>query len=112
MIGGGPQYGLPFTGTPIGLPGPPHIPLGVPAGLQTHTMKNRTRVVLPPPTSKVALSVKQRPGLNYPRPVHHVHVDETNRAPLNLFHGTVPFPGTGALHGMGTSAFGDDCYCR
>jgi hypothetical protein len=103
---------MPFTGTPIGLPGPPHIPLGVPAGLQTHTMKNRTRVVLPPPTSKVALSVKQRPGLNYPRPVHHVHVDETNRAPFKLFHGTVPFPGTGALHGVGTSAFGDDCYCR
>ncbi|MEX2170611.1 MAG: hypothetical protein WD851_14950 [Pirellulales bacterium] len=112
MIGGGPQYGMPITGTPIGLPGPPHIPLGVPAGLQTHTMKNRTRVVLPPPTSKVAISVKQRPGMNYPRPVHHVHVDETNRAPLNLFHGTVPRPGAGALHGIGNRAFGDDAYCR
>src|SRR4051794_20129056 len=29
-----PQYGMPYVGTPIGLPGPPHIPLGIPAGLQ------------------------------------------------------------------------------
>jgi hypothetical protein len=34
-INGGPagSWGMPITGTPIGLPGPPHIPLGVPAGL-------------------------------------------------------------------------------
>ena len=31
-----PQYGMPMCGTPIGLPGPPHVPLGVPAGLQKH----------------------------------------------------------------------------
>ena len=30
----GTPYGLPVTGTPIGLPGPPHIPLGAPAGLR------------------------------------------------------------------------------
>jgi len=29
-----PQYGMPYVGTPIGLPGPPHIPLGGEAGLQ------------------------------------------------------------------------------
>ena len=85
MIAGGPQWGMPITGTPIGLPGPPHIPHGVPAGLQKHTMKNRTRVLLPPPTSHVHLSVKQRPGLNYPRPVNRVTVDETQREPLRLF---------------------------
>ena len=28
MIAGAPQWGMPITGTPIGLPGPPHIPLG------------------------------------------------------------------------------------
>ena len=33
-----PQYGMPISGTPIGLPGPPHIPLGVPAGLQKHVI--------------------------------------------------------------------------
>ena len=37
-----PQYGMPYVGTPIGLPGPPHIPLGVPAGLQRHVMTNHT----------------------------------------------------------------------
>ncbi|MCP3977625.1 MAG: hypothetical protein GY720_24345, partial [bacterium] len=36
----GPQYGMPTCGTPIGLPGPPHIPLGSPAGLQKHTIRN------------------------------------------------------------------------
>jgi hypothetical protein len=87
MVAGAPQWGMPMTGTPIGLPGPPHVPLGVPAGLQKHVMKNRTRVLLPPPVSKVQLSVKQRPGMNYPRPVTHVHVDETQREPLRLVPG-------------------------
>lgn len=114
MIGGAPQYGLPITGTPIGLPGPPHIPLGVPAGLQNHTMKNRTRVVLPPPTNKVAITVKQRPGLNYPKPVNHIHVNETTRAPLNIFphKGTLPLPGTHKGHGFTGRMLGDDCYSR
>jgi hypothetical protein len=30
------------SGSPIGLPGPPHIPLGGPAGLQSHTIRNNT----------------------------------------------------------------------
>jgi hypothetical protein len=87
MIAGAPTWGMPITGTPIGLPGPPHVPLGVPAGLQRHTMTNRTRVLLPPPVSHVHMSVKQRPGLNYPRPVDHIHVDETQREPLRLAPG-------------------------
>src|SRR5438067_1291786 len=45
-----PQYGMPMSGTPIGLPGPPHIPLGVPAGLQKHQMINHTKMHLPQPT--------------------------------------------------------------
>ena len=44
-----PQYGMPMCGTPIGLPGPPHVPLGVPAGLQKHTIVNHTRVHMPEP---------------------------------------------------------------
>jgi hypothetical protein len=87
MVAGAPQWGMPITGTPIGLPGPPHIPLGVPAGLQKHVMHNRTRVMMPPPVSKVQLSVKQRPGLNYPRPVTRVYVDETQREPFRLVPG-------------------------
>ena len=44
-----PQYGMPISGTPIGLAGPPHVPLGVPAGLQKHEIVNHTHVVLPQP---------------------------------------------------------------
>ena len=90
MVSGvtGPQYGMPYVGTPIGLPGPPHVPLGHEAGLVSHTMKNRTKVLLPPPVNKMKVTVKQRPGMNYPRPVNHVRIDETNRAGLRLFGGT------------------------
>lgn len=84
MVAGAPQWGMPITGTPIGLPGPPHVPLGVPAGLRRHVMKNRTRVMIPPPVAQVHMSVKHRPGLNYPRPVNHVYVDETQREPFQL----------------------------
>jgi hypothetical protein len=87
MVAGAPTWGMPITGTPIGLPGPPHVPLGTPAGLQKHIMTNRTRVLLPPPTAQVHLSVKQRPGLNYPRPVNHAYVDETQREPFRLAPG-------------------------
>jgi len=94
MIAGAPQWGMPMTGTPIGLPGPPHIPLGTPAGLQQHVMRNRTRVLMPPPVAKTKITVKHRPGLNYPRPVNNVQINETQREPLrlvpswlgNLFH--------------------------
>ena len=40
------------------------------------------------------MSVKQRPGLNYPRPVNHVHVDETQREPFRLLPGWL----TGVFH--------------
>ena len=90
MIAGAPQWGMPITGTPIGLPGPPHIPLGTPAGLQKHVMKNRTRYHMPPPVTKMQMTVKQRPGMNYPRPVNHVHVDETQREPFRLVAGWLP----------------------
>ncbi len=108
MVAGAPQWGMPITGTPIGLPGPPHVPLGVPAGLQKHVMHNRTRVLLPPPVAKVQLSVKQRPGLNYPRPVNHVHVDETQREPFRLVPGWLSGVFSGA--GQRGAAYGPaDC---
>jgi hypothetical protein len=93
-----PQWGMPYVGTPIGLPGPPHIPLGHEAGLTKHVMKNHTRVLMPPPVHKETITVKQRPGMNYPRPVNHVNISETNRAPLRLFHGTVANPVSSAFH--------------
>jgi hypothetical protein len=87
---------MPMYGTPIGLPGPPHVPLGVPAGLQKHVMVNHTRVHLPDPTEKVRIDVKQRPGYSYPKPVDHVRIVEDAgvapgrfRQPLGNRHETV-----------------------
>ncbi|RIK79414.1 MAG: hypothetical protein DCC67_10600 [Planctomycetota bacterium] len=114
----GPQYGMPYVGTPIGLPGPPHIPLGHQAGLTQHTIKNRTRVLMPPPVHKMKMTVKQRPGMNYPRPVNHVKVSEVNRAPLKLIGGTLPGAVPSALRAAGAKTAAklgahknaDECY--
>jgi hypothetical protein len=93
----GPEYGMPYTGTPIGLPGPPHIPLGVPAGLQRHVMKNHTHMHIPGPTSQVKIDVRQVPGLSYPKPPSHVHIVERStvppvefRQPWHISHQVVP----------------------
>ncbi|MEQ8846610.1 hypothetical protein [Botrimarina sp.] len=114
LVAGAPQWGMPYTGTPIGLPGPPHIPLGAPAGLQKHVMHNRTRTVLPPPTDVMKVSVKHRPGMNYPRPVNHIHIDEVNRGHVTLpGHGTVNAPLRAAIgaHLQGAHAGAGDPYC-
>jgi|SRR5262245_11858090 len=71
-----PQYGMPYVGTPIGLPGPPHIPLGVPAGLQRHKMVNHTHYNIPQPSPHFAIHLRQRPGYSYPKPVTKVHIKE------------------------------------
>jgi hypothetical protein len=76
-----PQYGMTYTGTPIGLPGPPHIPLGGPAGLQTHTMHNHTRMWIPDPTERMKIHVRQQPGLSYPTPPNRVRIHEQTIAP-------------------------------
>lgn len=73
-----PQYGMTMSGTPIGLPGPPHIPLGGPAGLQSHTMKNHTKYHIPGPTEHFKVHVRQQPGFSYPKPVNRVHIREQN----------------------------------
>jgi hypothetical protein len=77
----GPQWGMPMSGTPIGLPGPPHIPLGVPAGLQRHVVKNHTRHHLPEPVKSFKIDVKQHPGYSYPKPVDRVRIHENTFAP-------------------------------
>jgi len=81
----GPQYGMPITGTPIGLPGPPHLPLGIPAGLQKHTIRNHTHVHIPKPIEKIGVHVKQTPGMSYPRPPHKVFIHERIRTPRLKF---------------------------
>jgi hypothetical protein len=81
-----PDYGMPYCGTPIGLPGPPHIPLGVPAGLQKHQMVNETHMHIPPPTDSMHIKVAQVPGLSYPKPVDHVKIVERSMVPPVVFN--------------------------
>jgi hypothetical protein len=71
-----PQYGMPYVGTPIGLPGPPHIPFGAPAGLQHHAVHNHTKSKIPHPVDHFDIHVKQVPGFSYPQPVSQVNIEE------------------------------------
>ena len=80
-----PQYGMTTVGTPIGLPGPPHIPMGIPAGLQAHSIKNMTKSHIPGPVKHFRMNVKQEPGFNYPDPPHSVHITETTVMPKFWF---------------------------
>jgi len=82
-----PQYGMPMCGTPIGLPGPPHVPLGVPAGLKKHVVANHTQVCMPEPTRHVRIDVRQEPGYSYPEPANHVTIRERADSGLAEFHG-------------------------
>ncbi len=98
-----PQYGMPYCGTPIGLVGPPSVPLGVPAGLQEHTIVNHTHVSLPQPVKHERIDVKQEPGIRYPEPVNHVRIvertsgiDKPASAPCATDGGTAPCPPQGA----------------
>ncbi len=76
-----PQYGMTFTGTPIGLPGPPHIPLGTPAGLKKHTISNHTKMRLPDPVDNLKIHVRQTPGQSYPQPASRAYIHEQNIHP-------------------------------
>lgn len=76
-----PEYGMTYSGTPIGLPGPPHIPLGSPAGLQKHVIRNHTHMNIPDPVEKMKIHVRQTPGQSYPQPVSRVRIHEQNIQP-------------------------------
>lgn len=73
-----PVWGMPITGTPIGLPGPAHLPLGGPASLKSHTVVNRTKMDLPAPVEHMTIGVKHNPGLSLPKPVSSVEYEETH----------------------------------
>jgi hypothetical protein len=75
-VNGVPMYGYPYVGTPIGLPGPPHIPLGRPAGLKSHTMRNTTDYHIPPPVDHMLIDVRHEPGLSMPEPVKYMQYTE------------------------------------
>ena len=80
MIAGmnAPMYGMPSVGTPIGLQGPPHIPLGRPAGLKSHTIRNLTDVDLGKPVDHLLYDVRHEPGIRMPHPAKHVEYTETH----------------------------------
>ena len=94
----GPSYGMPYTGTNIGLPGPPHIPLGGPAGLREYNIHNHTAMQIPGPTPEVNVHVRQNPGLSYPRPADRVLIQEktiraphyNNQPPADMVDGVLP----------------------
>jgi hypothetical protein len=102
----GPQYGMTSSGTPIGLVGPPHIPLGSPAGLQSHIIRNNTHMSIPDPVKHMRVSVRQTPGQSYPVPPSRVRIHEQN------LHPGVP---TGMplymKHSQNVGPGGDGAYC-
>jgi len=77
-VGGTPTWGMPMTSTPIGLPGPAHLPLGHPAGLQSHTIRNLSRQELPAPVDHFLIDVKTNPGVRMPKPVRHIEYTENH----------------------------------
>jgi hypothetical protein len=74
--GPAPSWGQPITGTPIGLAGPTHLPYGGPAGLKSHTTRNRSKQYLPDPVDHFVIDVKQRPGVRMPDPVRSIEYTE------------------------------------
>ena len=77
-VGPTPAWGMPMTGTPIGLPGPPHLPLGGPAGLQSHTIRNLSKNNIPEPVDHMLIDVEHSPGYSVPAPVKHIQYKETH----------------------------------
>ena len=71
-----PAYGMPITGTPIGLPGPTHLPYDGPASLQSHTFRNRTPQDLPKGTKDMLIDVSHDPGYSMPRTVNYIQYKE------------------------------------
>ena len=71
-----PVWGMPITTTPVGLPGPPHLPYGRPAGLQSHTIRNLSVNEIPKPAQNLLIDVKHDPGIRLPEPVQHIEYTE------------------------------------
>lgn len=74
-MGNIPPWGMTTTGTPIGLPGPAHLPLGGPAGLRSHTVRNNTHVDIGKPVDHMLIDVKHNP-IRMPKPVRHIEYEE------------------------------------
>jgi hypothetical protein len=77
------SWGMPITGTPMGLAGPAHLPYGGPAGLQSYTVRNKTRQRIPEPVEHFRLDVKHEPGIRLPDPVNYVEYKEKHFVPTD-----------------------------
>ncbi|MFQ5732457.1 MAG: hypothetical protein ACE5KM_10960 [Planctomycetaceae bacterium] len=75
-VGGVPVWGSPTSSTPIGLPGPPQLPLGGPAGLRSHTVVNNTKVDIGRPVDHMLIEVEHQPGYRLPKPVKYIRYTE------------------------------------
>lgn len=106
-MGPTPVWGQTMTGTPIGLPGPPHLPFGAPASLQSHTIRNRTKMDLPDPVDHMLMDVKHNPGYRLPKPVKYIEYTESHpvhgenevvHPAWNLPQGDLPAPPVSTYH--------------
>ena len=84
-----PLWGQPMTGTPIGLPGPAALPLGGPATLQSHTIRNLSKYDIEKPKDYFLMDVKHKPGYSLPAPVNYVQYTEKHPS---YSPGEVSFP--------------------
>ncbi|WP_310821184.1 hypothetical protein [Stratiformator vulcanicus] len=73
-----PPWGDPRTGTPIGLAGPPHLPYGMPAGLQSHSVRNLSKHDVGGPVNHFNVDVKHKPGIKLPKPVSYMYYEESH----------------------------------
>jgi hypothetical protein len=94
-----PVWGMPITGTPIGLPGPTHLPYGGPASLKSHTVVNRSKNQLPDPVEHMLIGVKHSPGQSLPKPVSNVEYEERHPvySPGELAYPAGQMPGGGGF---------------
>ena len=108
-----PVYGIPNVGTPIGLPGPPHLPYGGPAALQSHTMRNLTKNQLPRPVEHSLTDVKHTPGFRLPAPVSYTYYEENHpqygagevKYPGNMVPPGAPLPPSPRGHGYNVGPY-------
>ena len=71
-------WGMPITGTPIGLPGPTHLPYGGKAMIKSHTVINDTKHNVPQGGNDMVIRVKHDPGISLPPPSNYIEYTEKN----------------------------------
>ena len=77
------NLGMPVTGTPIGLPGPPHLPLDGPAGLASQTVRNSDAGIQWPQPAEIVKDLRSKEsaveGNLQLRKMHQEHVEQWSK---------------------------------